>query len=314
MYQYSVSQWILFFFCYCFLGWIWECCYVSVQNVCVKKKWKWVNRGFLNGPVLPIYGFSAVFILIATIPVQGSLPAIYLFGMLAATTMELLTGSVMERLFRVKYWDYSDMPLNFRGYICLFVSLFWGFFSLLLVKVIHVPIEEIILSIPSLVSEIAAFILVAVFVYDFSVSFREAMDMREMLERLSECKEMIQRLEKRYDAIVAFTDVPDIDELWEKVGSAKERMLSNLERLREERLSKLNAFKEQLRVEQEEQENRVDVDELKKQLEQHIRGVFSRTNKQFLRVTKHLKRNPGAISKKYEAALKELKELFEEKD
>ena len=64
---YSLNQWLLFFFIYCFIGWIWESCYVSVENK------KWVNRGFLRGPMLPIYGFGAIIILVATIPVKENL-------------------------------------------------------------------------------------------------------------------------------------------------------------------------------------------------------------------------------------------------
>lgn len=67
MYVYSLGQWLLFFFLYCFLGWVWESCYVSA------KRRQWVNRGFLHGPMLPIYGTGAVIILLATIPVRDSL-------------------------------------------------------------------------------------------------------------------------------------------------------------------------------------------------------------------------------------------------
>ena len=77
MYVYSLGQWLLFFFLYCFLGWVWESCYVSA------KRRQWVNRGFLHGPMLPIYGTGAVIILLATIPVRDSLWLVFLLGMLA---------------------------------------------------------------------------------------------------------------------------------------------------------------------------------------------------------------------------------------
>ncbi|MBE5708750.1 MAG: hypothetical protein EGR51_02485 [Oscillibacter sp.] len=76
MYVYSLGQWLLFFFLYCFLGWVWESCYVSA------KRRQWVNRGFLHGPMLPIYGTGAVIILLATIPVRDSLWLVFLLGML----------------------------------------------------------------------------------------------------------------------------------------------------------------------------------------------------------------------------------------
>ena len=312
MYQYTTSQWILFFFWYCLIGWIWESCYVSVRKAIQKKKWNWINRGFMNGPILPIYGFAAIAILLATIPVKDSVLHIFIFGALAATLLELVTGSVMERLFHVKYWDYSEMPLNYNGHICFFVSLFWGLLSILMVKVIHVPVERVVLQWPSIFCEITSLILLAVFVYDFSVSFREAWDMRELLEKLTESKMVIRSLENRFDALIAFTTIPDLDELREKTGSAKERILFKLENSRENRIAKLKRMGERLRLD--ELEEIMDKEEILSQIEQQIRNVFSRTNKQYLRVTKHLKRNPGAISKKYEEALKEIKDLFEEKE
>lgn len=321
MYQYTLSQWILFFFWYCFIGWIWECCFVSIKKAIKAKKWRWINRGFLNGPILPIYGSAAIAILLATIPVKDSVIMIFLLGMIAATLLELVTGSVMEKLFHVKYWDYSNLPLNFRGHICLFVSLFWGLLAIFVVKVIHVPVEGILIQIPGIACEILAFILVAIFAFDFSESFREAWDMRDLLEKLTDAKESMERLESRLenrvDAVIAFTAIPDIDEIREFTGNAKEKILFKLDKGREKRIAELNELKEKLHLDDLEELFDFDKEErreLKEQLEEQIRGVFRRTNNQYLHATKHLKRNPSAISKKYAEALKEIKELFEDKE
>lgn len=197
MFQYTVSQWIFIFFWYCFLGWIWECCYVSTVEAIKTKKWKWINRGFLNGPILPIYGFAAISILIGTMRVRDSILLVFVMGAFAATFMELTTGSTMERLFHVKYWDYSNMPLNYKGHICFFVSLFWGALSVVLVDVVHVPVEKILLQCPLIVIEIAAFLLMAIFAYDFHDSLNAALDVKELLEKLSEKakEEVLYRLE-----------------------------------------------------------------------------------------------------------------------
>ena len=89
MQTYTVSQWLLFFFIYCFMGWVWESCYVSA------KSGKWVNRGFLHGPALPIYGSGAIVILVSTIGVRDSIPLIFLLGMLSSTILEFVTGYCM---------------------------------------------------------------------------------------------------------------------------------------------------------------------------------------------------------------------------
>lgn len=128
---YTFAQWALFFFLYSFLGWIWESTYVSLREK------RWVNRGFLNGPLLPIYGSGAVSILLFTLPVAQNPILVFLMGMAGATLLEYVTGSLLESTFHVRYWDYSMYRFNLSGYICLPASLCWGAFSLLMIRVIH---------------------------------------------------------------------------------------------------------------------------------------------------------------------------------
>lgn len=308
MYSYSITQWILFFFWYCFLGWIWECSYVSMRQAWQNKKWKFINRGFLHGPVIPIYGFAAITILLTTIGVRESTAAVYVIGALTATLFELVTGTGMEHLFNVKYWDYSDMPLNYNGHICLFVSLLWGFFSVVLVKLIHVPIESLLLQTPTFLCEIAAFSLMAVFAYDTATSFNEAMDLRDVLESLSEHNETVKRMERRFDAIVAFTSIPDMDEIREMGLSAKENLIYRVEKLRWKNEEHLNRLKEHLQLP--EFDELSERQELLEKLEFYRKKIMEKSNKQFLHAVSQLKRNPNAKSAKYQEMLEVLKGLL----
>lgn len=308
MYSYSITQWTLFFFWYCFLGWIWECSYVSMRQAWQNKKWKFINRGFLHGPVIPIYGFAAITILLTTIGVRESTAAVYVIGALTATLFELVTGTGMEHLFNVKYWDYSDMPLNYNGHICLFVSLLWGFFSVVLVKLIHVPIESLLLQTPTFLCEIAAFSLMAVFAYDTATSFNEAMDLRDVLESLSEHNETVKRMERRFDAIVAFTSIPDMDEIREMGLSAKENLIYRVEKLRWKNEEHLNRLKEHLQLP--EFDELSERQELLEKLEFYRKKIMEKSNKQFLHAVSQLKRNPNAKSAKYQEMLEVLKGLL----
>ncbi len=127
MYSYSFTEWTAFFFVYCFIGWCWEVFYVGIT------KRKLVNRGFLHMPLLPIYGFGAVIMLHSSLPFQNSIILTFISGMISATLLELITGLLMEKLLKVRYWDYSRQKLNFKGIICLSSSLFWGLLTVLLV-------------------------------------------------------------------------------------------------------------------------------------------------------------------------------------
>lgn len=312
MYDYTVTQWILFFFWYCFLGWIWECFFVSVKGAWSRKEWKFVNRGFLHGPLIPIYGFAAVSILLVTIPVREHTVAVYILGALTATVFELVTGSAMERIFKVKYWDYSNLPLNYHGHICLFVSMFWGLFAVLLVQVVHVPVEGVMVKLPKMVSEIAAFVLMAVTAYDTAVSFNEAMDLHDLLESLGESSQTIQKLERRMDAVVAFTAIPDLEDIGKIRRNAKEVVLGNVEGLRKRNVERLERLKDRLQLP--EFAEGYDREELLEQIEQQMRKIFTRGNKQYLRAASQLRRNPGLISKKHAETMDTLKKLLKNRD
>ena len=200
MHVYTAGQWVLLFFFYCLCGWVWESCYVSARQR------RWVNRGFLHGPLLPIYGSGAIIILFATLPVADSLPLIWLFGMLAATALEYVTGDVMERIFKVRYWDYSGQKFNLNGHICLTSSIAWGFFSILLVRFVHPPIGRLLARVPALFVDPLAFGLTILFTVDVVRSVQAALDLREVLTKLTEENEDLRRLAKRAEVAAAFAE------------------------------------------------------------------------------------------------------------
>ena len=200
MHVYTAGQWVLLFFFYCLCGWVWESCYVSARQR------RWVNRGFLHGPLLPIYGSGAIIILFATLPVADSLPLIWLFGMLAATALEYVTGDVMERIFKVRYWDYSGQKFNLNGHICLTSSIAWGFFSILLVRFVHPPIGRLLARVPALFVDPLAFGLTILFTVDVVRSVQAALDLRKVLTKLTEENEDLRRLAKRAEVAAAFAE------------------------------------------------------------------------------------------------------------
>lgn len=200
MFQYVTMQWLLFFYIYCFIGWIWESCYETARYH------KWVNRGFMHGPFLPIYGFGAISMLLVSIPVRDNLILVFLFGMIAATVLEYFTGTVMERLFHVRYWDYSQEFLNLKGHICLKCSIAWGFFSILLVRIVHVRVEKLVFLIPEQWEHIITVVLTLVIVSDFTLSFNEAMDLRRLLDSLMVGKEEWLRFHEQLEGIAALVD------------------------------------------------------------------------------------------------------------
>lgn len=241
MHVYSAGQWVLLFFLYCFLGWVWESCYVSV---CRRQ---WVNRGFLHGPLLPIYGSGAILILFVTLPAEENLWLVWLLGMIAATALEYVTGDVMERLFKVRYWDYSKKRFNLNGHICLSSSIAWGFFSILLVRFLHPPVGRLLTSVPAFLVDPAALALTAAFTVDVVRSTQAALDLREILTRLTEENEELRRIAKRVEVVSAFAE-DDLRRFREKTEVEKLLLQERPESARTQRkLRRREALEESLR-------------------------------------------------------------------
>lgn len=179
IYHYTWYQWLSFFYVYCFAGWIFESTYVSIRE---KRP---VNRGFLRLPLLPLYGTGAVMMLWVSLPFRDSLFLVYISGVIAATALEYVTGWTMERLFKMKYWDYSNQRFNVNGYICLSSSLVWGLLTIFLTEVLHPPVSDLVLALPVSL-DIAGVILISIlFAADTVQSVKDALDLGRALEAMT---------------------------------------------------------------------------------------------------------------------------------
>ncbi|MCD7884626.1 MAG: hypothetical protein LUI87_13105 [Lachnospiraceae bacterium] len=197
---YTFSQWVLFFYIYCFLGWVFESTYVSIMEHHL------VNRGFLKGPFLPIYGSGALCVLIVTIPFRDNVPLMCLSGMTAATLLEYVTGAAMEKLFHVRYWDYTGKFLNINGHICLMSTLCWGAMTLLVVDVLQVFLEDLVLAVDEQVVTVVVFVLTPFLTADLVTSFRTAIHLRDILihwERISEEMQKLEAQRRELEAALA---------------------------------------------------------------------------------------------------------------
>lgn len=158
---YSLYELFWFFTIYSVLGWCSEVIFCTVNTG------KLVNRGFLNGPVCPIYGFGMLIVLCVLGAVQDHLTLLFVGGALLTSALELGAGYALKKLFHTQWWDYSDKPFNLGGYICLSFSLLWGVLIVMVVKVIHPPIAQLVAMVPRIVGEIVAVPVFLIFLADF---------------------------------------------------------------------------------------------------------------------------------------------------
>ena len=301
MYHYTFIQWLFFFYFYCFFGWIFESTYVSIC------KRKFVNRGFMRGPFLPIYGSGAIMMLVVSMPFQDNLILTYLAGCVGATVLELVTGLTMEALFKVRYWDYSNQKFNYKGVICLSSTLAWGFLTLFMTQFLHKIVEALVFRIPAMVVNIVTVVLSVGILIDFTLSFKAALDLRSVLVGLEKVREEMERIQKRLDVIAAVTN----DERETRRQERSERMNDLMDNIEE----RFNVVKERLKVNpyaypEEVKEKLSDLRsryfvEKDHHLEfRKVRDVFQRGL---------IKGNPSMTSGKYAEALEALKKAIDNK-
>ena len=211
MYTYAWYHWLTFFYIYCFFGWIFESTYVSL------KKHHFVNRGFLRLPMLPLYGTGAVMMLWVSLPVKNNLFLVYCSGVVAATLLEYVTGYVMERLFKVRYWDYSNQKFNIHGYICLTSSIAWGFLTILMTEVIHKPIEHLVLNLPPVLEWCLLGAVSGCFVMDTIQSTKEALGLAKALDSVAKLRADLEAMQVQLALLKA--------ETMQNVENAKEELL-----------------------------------------------------------------------------------------
>ena len=280
---YTFSTWLFIFYFYCFLGWVWETCYVSVLKA------KWVNRGFMRGPFLPIYGSGAIVVLIFTLPFRTNAGLVFVVGMVSATILEYFTGAVMERLFHVRYWDYSSQRLNLNGHICVTSSLAWGAFSVILTLYGHTPVERFASHMSTNVLEVIVFALTVYISIDMAESIREAINLKEVLLSLEENNEDFRRLQKHIEVASAFYG-GELKERSEaglrKINSALETGKEMYDKLGESSRTSRAAFMQKVNS--------------------------ARSKKEYSRMNSLLQRNPRAVSRMHEEAFSRFVEFAEQ--
>ena len=334
MYEYTWYQWLSFFYIYCFFGWIFESTYVSL------KQHRFVNRGFLRLPMLPLYGTGAVMMLWVSLPFKSSLVMVYISGVIGATILEYATGWGMERLFKMKYWDYSNQRFNLNGYICLTSSVAWGFLTIFLTEVIHKPIERWVLHVPTMIGIPCLSVITVVFIIDTAESVRTALDLAKVLDAMTKMKAELDDVQVQLALLKAETEQKLEEaallrnETAERAAQLKYETTERAAKLRLETALKAAQLKEHAdeKAAQYREEAAAKIEAAKNvkaamtaSRNERIAAMNSRMTeltKKRQDMMKHmnfyrrsiLRGNPSASSMKFAAALKELREATEKRN
>ncbi len=221
--EYTLYETAWLFFIYAFLGWCVEVLYAGVAEGRV------VNRGFLNGPVCPIYGVGMLGVLFLLGPVQDRLFLLFFLGMLLCSAIELIGGWVLEKVFHTRWWDYSGMPLQLGGYVCLGFSILWGLAVVFVVRLIQPLIMGLVDWMPPLLGIILLPVFAVLFLVDFIITVKTIVGLKKQLGELERLAAALHNVS---------------DSLSEKLGSSAIAADSRLDEMKEASQGRLSEMKE----------------------------------------------------------------------
>lgn len=224
----------LFFSAYSMIGWLCESIYCSIPQK------RWINRGFLNGPFCPVYGFGALLILAVLSPLLGvfefplELIVLFFTATLLTSVLEYVTSVLLEKLFHTSWWDYSNHKYQIHGRVCLMNSLLFGVMSTLVLEVLHPLISSLLIAIPRIVSFPLAGGLFVYFILDGTVT---TIGILRMNGKLAQLQTILDEIRER-TAAVAETNLAglehSLDELRDKADELKSETLLSLRQALEE--------------------------------------------------------------------------------
>jgi len=180
---YNLSQIFITFLIYAFLGW----CLEVVFHIFKSKKF--INRGFLEGPVCPIYGVGAVLVLGFLGHLSHNFWTIFIGGAIFASLLELVTGYALKKIFNTRWWDYSHKKFNIGGYISLDFTLIWGLVSVFMMDVLQPRVGRIVNRIPDRMVDPIAIIFLIIFLVDLATTVKSLVSFRSILVEIGEMRE-----------------------------------------------------------------------------------------------------------------------------
>ena len=230
------SVWV--FLIYAFLGWCSEVVFAALNTG------KFVNRGFLNGPVCPIYGVGMLVVVLCLWGLRDRPLLLFLGSALLTTALEFVTGFVLERFFHDKWWDYSDMPFNIKGYVCLKFTILWGLAASFIIGAIHRFIYMLIEKTPFVLGAILLAVFSAAFIADFIVTLTALVKLPKKLKAMAEAERALRAVSDKIGENISDTTIaakekgealaeenkPRLEELKAEYEKKKKELSAMLER------------------------------------------------------------------------------------
>ena len=299
--MYSFYEYLAFFAIYAFLGWCAEVVFNTISTG------HFVNRGFLKGPVCPIYGFGMVIVVLCLTPLEENGALLFLGSMVLTSVLEGVTGYILKKVFHTSWWDYSDQPFNLGGYICLRFSILWGLGCVLVMDLIHPPIVRFVRWIPLLAGEIVIGVCLFCFACDFYVTVANILRLNRRLKRLDEVSGLMFQLSEEIGGGLAQSALK-LAQTGERVKESSAQWKEQAQQKREELRGRLESKGEAL-IQDAEQRKQALFDSLEQK-----KARLAQLSKEYERIMQEkmpvrlLKAFPNAKSERYDEMLSRVRE------
>ena len=229
----NIYQAIWIFLIYAFLGWCTEVAFAAVTNG------SFVNRGFLNGPVCPIYGVGMLIVVTLLWGLRHNLILLFLGSAVLTTALEFATGWILQKFFHDKWWDYSDKPFNVKGYICLEFTILWGLAAAFVVGAVHPFVFMLIGKTPFVLGIILMSVFLAFFITDLTITVIALAKLPNKLNAMLDAENALKAISDKIGENISETAIA----AKEKGGELAEEKKSQLEELKAEYEKKKAEFK-----------------------------------------------------------------------
>ena len=240
---YELPFWsaFLIFILFSFIGWISEVIYVGVTSA-----HKFVNRGFLHGPICPVYGFGGVVILMLPPSLYATWIPLFLASMILCTTVEYFVSWLMEKLFHTRWWDYSHYKIQLNGRICLLNSILFGFLGVVVIHFVYPLMTDLLNSLGQTWISISGMIILAVLSVDVFFTVRKLVDFANVMKKLKDFGETLNSHYGQEEWFKKDSFMDMINSVIERAENRKEefsqKILEKIEKLQNLHLPSVESF------------------------------------------------------------------------
>lgn len=175
-----------YFIIYSIAGWLLESVF---RSFCEKRL---LNTGFLNGPLCPIYGIGSIIMILFLEKFQDNIIILFVISLLVLSLWEYAVGVLLEKVFKTRYWDYSDHKININGRVCLSNSIYWGILGVIFIKYIHPFVDNNIELLQPVFIKCVVLIITILFIIDTIISIVMTININTALQKIEELNNQIK--------------------------------------------------------------------------------------------------------------------------